>query len=133
MSELNFVAWPSVKADGYARKDPVHSSTNQIFDTRVVRITQSGKSIECSDLVLRLLISFRLPVDQFKPRRDQRQAVNRWNKHVLGHNYVKQSAKLHPKSRAEKARRNDFDLVSAVHESEYASLKKYVFPAYGPL
>lgn len=73
-----------------------------------------------------LLISFRLPVDQFKPRRDQRQAVNRWNKYVLGDAYVRESAKLHPKSKEEKARRNEFDLVTAVHESEHVNLKRYV-------
>lgn len=128
MSELKFVDWQSEEADGYTRIDPVHSSTNQIFGTHVVLITQSGKSAEYSGLVSRFLIIFRLPVDQFKPRRDQRQAVNRWNKYVLGDEYVKESAKLHPKSKAEKARRNEFDLVTAVHESEYVNLKRYVFP-----
>jgi arginyl-tRNA---protein transferase len=64
-------------------------------------------------------------VDQFKPRRDQRQAVNRWNKYVLGDEYMKESARLHPKSKEDKARRNDFDLVTTVHESEYVNLKRY--------
>jgi hypothetical protein len=46
-----------------------------------------------------LLIRVRLPVDQFKPRRDQRQAVNKWNKHVLGDEYIKESTRLYPKSK----------------------------------
>ncbi|TLD37058.1 Arginine-tRNA-protein transferase [Venturia nashicola] len=113
-----------------AGADPVPSSTNQIFDTHVVHITQSGKSTESSNRVWCLLISFRLPVHHFNPRRDQRQAVNRWNKYVLGDEFVKESAKLHPKSKAEKARRNEFDLVTAVHESEHVNLKRPPEPAH---
>lgn len=46
MSLLKFVEWQSEEADGYTRIDPVHFSTSQIFDTHVVRITPSGKSVE---------------------------------------------------------------------------------------
>lgn len=126
MSEPVSGVGQSEEADGYIRTDPAPFSTNQIFGTRVVRTTPSGKSVEYNELVSHLLISSRLPVDQFKPRRDQRQAINRWNKFVLGDEYVKESARLHPRSKEEKARRNDFDLVAAVHESEFVSLKKYV-------
>ncbi|QDS73562.1 hypothetical protein FKW77_001069 [Venturia effusa] len=72
----------------------------------------------------------RLPVDQFKPRRDQRQAVNRWNKYVLGDEYLKHAAKLHPKSKEEKARRDEFSLIATVHESEFVSVKLPPEPAH---
>ena len=43
--------------------------------------------------------STRLPAAQFTPIKDQRQTVNRWNRYVLGDNYIKEAAKLHPKSK----------------------------------
>ncbi|KIW01070.1 hypothetical protein, variant [Verruconis gallopava] len=67
--------------------------------------------------------TIRLPVSEFKPRKDQRQAVNRWNKYVLGEEYQKEAARLRPRSKAEKARsRREFDLLSAIHESEHKTL-----------
>ena len=56
--------------------------------------------------------TLRLDSAAFKPTRDQRQAVNRFNRHVLGDEYIKESARLHPRSR-EEARRRDtvFDLM----------------------
>ncbi|KAL2351855.1 arginine-tRNA-protein transferase [Cryomyces antarcticus] len=69
--------------------------------------------------------TIRLPATQLKPAKDQRQALNRWNRFVLGETYVKETARLYPKSKVDKARqRNDFDLLSTVHESEYNTLKK---------
>lgn len=35
----------------------------------------------------------------FTPARDHRQAVNRWNRFVLGDEFIKETAKLHPKSK----------------------------------
>ncbi|KAF2199597.1 arginine-tRNA-protein transferase 1 [Delitschia confertaspora ATCC 74209] len=75
--------------------------------------------------------TIRLPVSSFASSRDQRQAVNRWNKFVLGEEYTKEAAKLYPKSKAEKkSQRNAFDLLTAVHESEYANLKRPPEPAH---
>ncbi|TKA81403.1 hypothetical protein B0A49_00862 [Cryomyces minteri] len=66
-----------------------------------------------------------LSATQLKPAKDQRQALNRWNRFVLGETYVKEIARLYPKSKVDKARqRNDFDLLSTVHESEYNTLQK---------
>ncbi|KAL9078046.1 MAG: hypothetical protein Q9157_003044 [Trypethelium eluteriae] len=39
----------------------------------------------------------RLPAAQLKASKDQRQAVNRWNRYVIGEDYAKEAARLHPK------------------------------------
>jgi len=62
-------------------------------------------------------------VGELQIRKDQRSACNRWNKFVLGEHYVKEASKLHPNSRAEKARkRNAFDLEEAIHGAEFSQL-----------
>jgi hypothetical protein len=38
-------------------------------------------------------------VAEFKPRKDQRSAAHRWNRHVLGEDFIKVSAKQRIKSR----------------------------------
>ncbi|KAK4154255.1 arginine-tRNA-protein transferase, partial [Chaetomidium leptoderma] len=68
--------------------------------------------------------TLRLDSTQYKPTKDQRQAVNRFNRHVIGATYAREAARLHPRSRAEVRRRhNVFDLVERVHESEAEVLK----------
>ncbi|KAF2016875.1 arginine-tRNA-protein transferase 1 [Aaosphaeria arxii CBS 175.79] len=75
--------------------------------------------------------TIRLPVESFAPARDHRQAVNRWNRYVLGDEYLKEVAKLYPKSKEDKKRqKNGFDLVTTVHESEYPNLKRPPEPAH---
>lgn len=124
MRMLEWVDRPDENANGYIRIDPAQYCTSQTFGMHAVLITLSGKSVGHSDFVSHLLIDFRLPVDQFKPRRDQRQALHRWNRFVVGDEYVKGLARVHPKSKEDKARRNDFDLATAVHESEHVNLKR---------
>jgi arginine-tRNA-protein transferase len=41
----------------------------------------------------------RLPVASFAPAREHRQAINRWNKHILGEQYIEEAARLYPKSK----------------------------------
>ncbi|KAK4122690.1 hypothetical protein N657DRAFT_474138 [Parathielavia appendiculata] len=68
--------------------------------------------------------TLRLDSAQFKPTKDQRQAVNRFNRHILGDSYAREAARLHPRSRAEARRRhNVFDLVERIHEPEAEVLK----------
>ncbi|KAK4038694.1 arginine-tRNA-protein transferase [Parachaetomium inaequale] len=68
--------------------------------------------------------TLRLDSTQFKPTKDQRQAVNRFNRHIIGDAYASEAARLHPRSRAEARRRhNVFDLVERVHEPEAEFLK----------
>jgi arginine-tRNA-protein transferase len=75
--------------------------------------------------------TIRLDSLAFKATKDQRQSLNRFNRFVLGDDYIKECARLRPKTREEAARRkNDFDLVERVHESEYKSLKTPPDPAH---
>ncbi len=41
----------------------------------------------------------RLPAADFKPRKDQKSAVHRWNRFVLGDEYIKEAAKRYPLSK----------------------------------
>lgn len=68
--------------------------------------------------------TLRLDSAQFKPTKDQRQAVNRFNRHIIGDGYVREAARIHPRTRAEvRRRKNVFDLVERIHESEAEVLK----------
>ncbi|OJD20243.1 hypothetical protein ACJ73_08422, partial [Blastomyces percursus] len=69
--------------------------------------------------------TIRLDPVPFKPRKDQRLAMNRWNKFVLGQSYIRSAARLCPKTREEKKlRKTKFDLLQRVHEVEYANVKR---------
>ncbi|KAF2866165.1 arginine-tRNA-protein transferase [Massariosphaeria phaeospora] len=75
--------------------------------------------------------TIRLPADCFTPGKEHRQAINRWNKFVLGEQYIREAAKLYPKSKKDKARlKNTFDLVAAIHESEHEHVKRPPEPAH---
>ncbi|KAI9675103.1 MAG: Arginyl-tRNA--protein transferase 1 [Caeruleum heppii] len=68
---------------------------------------------------------------EFKPARDQRQALHRWSRFVLGEQYQRESARLHPKTKQEKARsKTYFDLLHTIHECESAQLQKPPDPAH---
>ncbi|KAI5928282.1 arginine-tRNA-protein transferase [Camillea tinctor] len=75
--------------------------------------------------------TLRLDSSKFRASRDQRQAINRFNKYVIGDTYVKEAARRYPKSR-EQARKRDteFDLVERIHESECDSLEQPPAPAH---
>ncbi|PTU19565.1 hypothetical protein P175DRAFT_0441917 [Aspergillus ochraceoroseus IBT 24754] len=73
--------------------------------------------------------TMRLAASAYHPRRDQRKAINRWNKFVLGPEYIRRAAYLCPKTREEKRhRKRNFDLLAAVHESEYGNIKRPIDP-----
>lgn len=75
--------------------------------------------------------TIRLDSTLFKPTRDQRQAVNRFNRHVIGAEYAAAAARLYPKSREEsKKRETEFDLVERIRESEEEYLKTPPAPAH---
>ncbi|CAJ0555204.1 Ff.00g052690.m01.CDS01 [Fusarium sp. VM40] len=68
--------------------------------------------------------TIRLDSSKFKPSRDQRQTINRFNKYVMGETYMKEAAHLYPKSREQaKKRDNQFELIERIHEAEDANLK----------
>jgi arginine-tRNA-protein transferase len=61
----------------------------------------------------------------------QRQAINRFNKYVIGDTYAKEAARLYPRSREDaKKRDTEFDLVERIHEAEAQSLKAPPQPAH---
>lgn len=73
--------------------------------------------------------TIRLDAAKFTASKGQRQATNRWNRYVLGTEYMSKVAKLCPRSREEKQRRKQtFDLQTSVHASEYAILERPVDP-----
>jgi arginyl-tRNA---protein transferase len=75
--------------------------------------------------------TIRLDSHEFKPSRTQRQTINRFNKFVLGEEYTKEAARLHPKTKEEaKLRDNEFALVDRVHEAEYDRVKLPPEPAH---
>lgn len=74
--------------------------------------------------------TIRLDSHQYKPRADQRQAVNRFNRFVLGEEYIKEAAKRYPRSREESRRRDtEFDVVERIHEAERINVKTPPEPA----
>lgn len=75
--------------------------------------------------------TLRLDSAQFKPSRDQRQAVNRFNRFVTGEDYAKEAARRYPLTR-EQARKRDtcFDLVERIHEAEAERLSTPPRPAH---
>ncbi|CAJ2511821.1 Uu.00g074460.m01.CDS01 [Anthostomella pinea] len=63
--------------------------------------------------------------------KDQRQTINRFNRHVIGGTYAKEAARRYPKSREQARKRDtDFDLVERIHESESQSLKQPPEPSH---
>jgi len=75
--------------------------------------------------------TLRLDSTSFRATKDQRQAVNRFNKYVIGEEYSKEMARVSPRSREEiRKRGNEFDLVARISEPEFRSLKTPPQPAH---
>ncbi|KAF3766232.1 hypothetical protein M406DRAFT_290615 [Cryphonectria parasitica EP155] len=75
--------------------------------------------------------TLRLDSAEFKPSRDQRQAVNRFNSSVLGDDYVKEAARRYPLTREQARKRaTTFDLIERVHEAEADALRTPLQPAH---
>ncbi|KAL4803532.1 arginine-tRNA-protein transferase [Aspergillus unguis] len=73
--------------------------------------------------------TMRLEASAYKPRRDQRKAINRWNRFILGPEYIRRAAYLCPKTREEKKNhKQNFDLIDAVHRAEYSNVKRPIDP-----
>ncbi|KAI1833930.1 hypothetical protein DTO006G1_308 [Penicillium roqueforti] len=74
--------------------------------------------------------TLRLEASAYQPRRDQRKAINKWNKFILGPEYMRKASRLCPQTREEKKHRKcHFDLLPAVHQSEYDHVKRPIDPA----
>ncbi|WYZ37486.1 hypothetical protein EsH8_II_000992 [Colletotrichum jinshuiense] len=94
---------------------------------------RSGTTLYRPDQLHACCVHYTLRLDstQFKPSRDQRQTVNRFNKYVTGATYATESARLHPRSREQaKKRDSEFDLVERIHEAEYDFLQVPPEPAH---
>ncbi len=75
--------------------------------------------------------TIRLDSDAFKPTRNQRQCINRFNSYLLGSTYVKEAARLYPRSREQARKRdNDFNLLERIHEAESDNLGTPLDPAH---
>ena len=75
--------------------------------------------------------TIRLDSNLFKPAKDQRQAVNRFNKFITGTDYDKEAARKYPRSRDEARKRDtEFNLVERIHECEADSLRTPPEPAH---
>ncbi|KIW14056.1 hypothetical protein PV08_06837 [Exophiala spinifera] len=71
--------------------------------------------------------TIRLKASEYKPVKDHRQAINRFNAFILGPEYKRQAARLCPQNREEKRKNRDkFDLLSAVHRAEYNLVQRPV-------
>ncbi|KIW77372.1 hypothetical protein Z517_09818 [Fonsecaea pedrosoi CBS 271.37] len=71
--------------------------------------------------------TIRLKASEFRPVKDQRQVMNRWNNYVLGPEYKRKAAMLCPQSREQvEAHGYKFDLSTAVHKAEYDNVKRPV-------
>ncbi|KAI9644305.1 Arginyl-tRNA--protein transferase 1 [Ciborinia camelliae] len=75
--------------------------------------------------------TIRLDSHQFHATKDQRQVLNRFNRYILGDAYIKEAARLYPKSREEAKKRNtDFNLRERIHEGEKEQIKTPPEPAH---
>ncbi|KAI1817126.1 arginine-tRNA-protein transferase [Poronia punctata] len=71
----------------------------------------------------------RVDSTSFRATKDQRQAVNRFNRFIIGIDYARVAARRYPKSREQARKRsNEFDLVERIHECE--SLARPPEPAH---
>lgn len=83
---------------------------------------RSGTTLYKPDLGLSCCPHYTIRLDStaFKVSAHQRKDVNRFNSYILGSTYIDEAARLQPPSKAEvKQRKQEFDLVSRIHESEY--------------
>jgi arginine-tRNA-protein transferase len=75
--------------------------------------------------------TIRLDTRKFKPTKDQRQTVNRFNNYVRGEAYTKEAARLYPKTKEQaKQRDNEFILTERIHEAEDNHLQTPPEPAH---
>ncbi|KAK7978287.1 arginine-trna-protein transferase 1 [Apiospora saccharicola] len=75
--------------------------------------------------------TLRLDSSKFHATKDQRHAINRFNKYVAGDEYTKKAARLYPRSREQAKKRDvEFDLVERIHEAEAQTLKNPPHPLH---
>ena len=101
----------------------------QARSSQVMLSTLHNQVYQPSDVEPWLWLRSRLNAEDFKPRKDQRRAVNRWNDYILGKDYIRKAVRLCPQTREEKhRRRNIFDLSHELHRCEYENVKRPIDP-----
>jgi arginine-tRNA-protein transferase len=96
---------------------------------------RSGTLLYKPDLLNSCCAQYTLRLDstKFQPSKDQRQCINRLNKHILVESYIKDAARRFPLSRDQARKRDtEFNFVERVHESEKNHLKTSSDPAQDP-
>ncbi|KAI7159601.1 arginine-tRNA-protein transferase-like protein 1 [Hortaea werneckii] len=121
---------PNSRASYYARSKSLCPHHYQILMDRGWR--RSGTILYLPDAARSCCphYTIRLPAADFKPGKDQRQSLNRWNRYVLGEKYMKEASIKYPKSKAEKKQENEFNLLSTVHEPEKTTVKPDIPPEH---
>ncbi|RKF75742.1 Arginyl-tRNA--protein transferase 1 [Golovinomyces cichoracearum] len=82
---------------------------------------RSGTVLYKPDLRASCCPPYAIRVDslKYRPSKDQRQKLNRFNKQMIGQRYLQAAARLYPLTREQaKKRKQDFDLIERIHESE---------------
>lgn len=75
--------------------------------------------------------TIRTDTKTFTIKKDQRQTINKFNKFILGQEFMNREAKLHPRSKEEaKQRDNEFILTERIHEAEQDRLSTTSTPAH---
>ncbi|KAI6249881.1 Arginyl-tRNA--protein transferase 1 [Erysiphe necator] len=87
---------------------------------------RSGKLLYKPDQRASCCPAYTIRVDslEYHPSKDQRQALNRFNKQIIGQKYLAAAAKIFPRNREQsQKRKQEFDLVERIHESESSEQK----------
>ncbi|MCJ1234910.1 Arginyl-tRNA--protein transferase 1 [Varicellaria rhodocarpa] len=101
---------------------------------QVMTILNDGPRIQDVDdvKIWKTILQARRPLDAaaFQPAKDQRKAINRFGKYVLGSDYAYKAARLCPKTKTEKKRRrNKFDLSEAIRNIDFKQIQKPLDPS----
>ncbi|TQS35954.1 hypothetical protein Golomagni_03609 [Golovinomyces magnicellulatus] len=87
---------------------------------------RSGKTVYKPDLRASCCPPYTIRVDslKYRPSKDQRQKLNRFNKQMIGQRYLQAAARLYPLTREQaKMRKQYFNLIERIHESEVCEQK----------
>ena len=75
--------------------------------------------------------TIRVDASAFKPSRSQRQTANRFNNFVVGELFLKETARLHPRSKEQtKLRKNEYQFMERIHEAQINNLTVPPIPAH---
>ncbi|KAI9738497.1 MAG: Arginyl-tRNA--protein transferase 1 [Claussenomyces sp. TS43310] len=127
-------AFSSLSPIGHAYYASTKLLTVQFYEDLICRgWRRSGTILYKPDLKASCCPHYTIRLDSlvFKATKDQRQALNRFNRFILGDDVIAKNARVRPKSREEAAKkRTQFNLLERVHESERYNLATSPVPAH---